>query len=61
MMITHSIEEAIFLGQQIVIMGKSNIKQIIENPYYGKRMLYSDKAYYELYQVVRAALYEGDK
>ncbi|MDF2594477.1 MAG: transporter related protein [Clostridia bacterium] len=61
MMITHSIEEAIFLGQQIVIMEKSKIKQIIENPYYGKRMLYSDKAYYELYQVVRTSLYEGDK
>jgi len=34
-LVTHSIEEAVFLGQTIVVMKKAGIRQIIENPYFG--------------------------
>ncbi|WP_367301739.1 ATP-binding cassette domain-containing protein [Listeria fleischmannii] len=35
--VTHSIEEAVFLGQKIVIMDAGQIKQEIENPTFWKK------------------------
>ena len=34
-MVTHSIEEAVFLGQKIIIMGRGKIEHQIENPCFG--------------------------
>ncbi|NLY44131.1 MAG: ABC transporter ATP-binding protein [Clostridiaceae bacterium] len=34
-MVTHSIEEAVFLGQKIIIMGKGKIEYQVENPCFG--------------------------
>jgi len=34
-LVTHSIEEAVFLGQKIVIMGHGSIRQVMDNPCFG--------------------------
>ena len=33
-LVTHNIEEAVYLGQKIVVMRKGDIKHIIDNPYF---------------------------
>lgn len=45
-LVTHSIEEALYLGNTIIVMGTKNgdIKYQMENPYYGK--LYPEEANY---------------
>lgn len=60
-MVTHSIEEAVFLGQQIVVMGKGSIKQIIGNPYFGDENIRLSDKYYEICRQVRRYLDEGDE
>ena len=42
-MVTHSIEEAVFLGQTIVIMERAAIKYMIENPYFGDEDIRSSR------------------
>lgn len=59
--VTHSIEEAVFLGQKIVIMQKGSIKQVIENPYFGDENMRLSAEYYELCRQVRQYLDEGDE
>jgi NitT/TauT family transport system ATP-binding protein len=59
-MVTHSIEEAVFLGQKIVVMKKGSIKQIIENPYFGDENIRLSAEYYEVCKQVRQYLNEGD-
>ena len=54
--ITHSIEEAVFLGQQIVVMEKSRIKSIIKNPYFGDEAIRLKMEYYEICLEVRKYL-----
>lgn len=34
-LVTHNIEEAVFLGQRIVVMKQGEIKHILDNPYFG--------------------------
>jgi len=51
--VTHSIEEAAFLGQKIAIMGKANIIQIIDNPYFGKDNLRENIDFYRFCLEVR--------
>ena len=57
--VTHSIEEAVFLGQRIVIMEKSKIKKIIDNPYFGDAEIRSRIDYYYICLQVRRWLEEG--
>lgn len=59
-MVTHSIEEAVFLGQSIVVMEKASIKHKIDNPYFGDVDIRSKPEYYNICQEVRKWLYEGD-
>jgi NitT/TauT family transport system ATP-binding protein len=54
--ITHSIEEAVFLGQNIVIMEGGKIKQILENPNVGIPDYRSKKDFFEVCAKVREAL-----
>jgi NitT/TauT family transport system ATP-binding protein len=54
--ITHSIEEAVFLGQRIVIMEKSRIRKIIENPYFGDSDIRLKMDYYNICLQVRRGL-----
>lgn len=60
-MVTHSIEEAVFLGDKIVVMEKGSIKQILENPYFGDENIRLSPQYYEICKEVRQYLSEGDK
>ncbi|WP_069999306.1 ABC transporter ATP-binding protein [Cellulosilyticum sp. I15G10I2] len=58
--ITHSIEEAVFLGQQIVIMEKAGIKKVIANPYFGDETIRSKMDYYKICLEVRKYLDGGN-
>lgn len=51
--VTHSIEEAVFLGQKIIVMGKAKIKQVLENPYFGDEELRSRMEFYSVCLEVR--------
>lgn len=55
-MVTHSIEEAVFLGQTIVIMNKAKIKHKINNPYFGDEDIRSKADYYNICHEVRELL-----
>jgi NitT/TauT family transport system ATP-binding protein len=57
-MVTHNIEEAVFLGQKIVIMGKGKIKDIIDNPYFGVEDLRNNLEFYKVCLEVRKCLNE---
>jgi NitT/TauT family transport system ATP-binding protein len=56
LMVTHSIEEAVFLGQTIIIMKQAMIRQSINNPYFGDEDIRSKPDYYNICQEVRALL-----
>lgn len=60
-MVTHSIEEAVFLGQSIVIMERSSIKHIIENPYFGDENIRFKQDYYNICSEVRKWLRGDDE
>lgn len=45
--VTHDIEEAVYLGQRIVVMAEGRIKAIIQNEHWGKEGLREDMAFYE--------------
>ncbi|MBS4538388.1 ABC transporter ATP-binding protein [Clostridium sp. D2Q-11] len=59
-LVTHSIEEAVFLGQKIIVMEKGSIKKIINNPYFGDKDIRDKEEYYILCNEVRKWLYKGD-
>ncbi|MFZ5353080.1 MAG: ABC transporter ATP-binding protein [Bacillota bacterium] len=52
-LVTHNIEEAVFLGQRIVIMKKGGIKKILENPYFGDEALREKLDFYKICLEVR--------
>lgn len=58
--VTHSIEEALFLGQNIVVMERSRIKIIVENTYFGEREPIIKEGYFNLYSEIRRLLNMGD-
>ncbi|NLL77785.1 MAG: ABC transporter ATP-binding protein [Clostridiales bacterium] len=51
--VTHSIEEAVFLGQEIVVMKRASIKHIIDNPYFGDKDIRYRQDYYNMCLEVR--------
>ncbi len=55
-LVTHSIEEAVFLGQTIIIMNDGQFKTVIHNPYFGNQDMRKQASYYELCQKVREQL-----
>ena len=59
-MVTHSIEEAVFLGQTIVVMEKMKIKNIIENDNFGDLNIRKKPEYFDICLEVRNKLYEGE-
>ncbi len=52
-LVTHSIEEAVFLGQKIVVMKRAAIKHIIENPYFGDENIRLKPDYHSICLEVR--------
>lgn len=59
-LVTHSIEEAVFLGQKIVVMGKGTIREIIDNPYFGDDSIRLKPDYYRVCMDVRRSLEGGE-
>ncbi len=57
-LVTHSIEEAVFLGQKIVVMERAAVKHIIDNPYFGDENIRSKPEYFNICLEVRKWLYE---
>lgn len=60
-LVTHSIEEAVYLGQRIVVMAPrpSRVVAVIDNPDAGSREYRLDNRFFERCKEVRHALDEG--
>ena len=58
--VTHSIEEAVFLGQKIIVMGRAKIKHVLDNPYFGDEELRSRMEYYKICLEVRKWMDRGE-
>lgn len=56
--VTHSIEEAVFLGEKIIVMIDGSIKEVIENQYFGDREIRKKQEYFHVCNKVRSALYD---
>ncbi|WP_066891865.1 ABC transporter ATP-binding protein [Clostridium nigeriense] len=57
-LVTHNIEEAVFLGEEIIVMKDGNIKSIISNKYFGDKNIRMKKEYIEICNEVRGKLYD---
>ncbi len=55
-MVTHNIEEAVFLGQKIIVMQNGNIRHIMDNPQFGLENSRSSLAFYRTCLELRAWL-----
>lgn len=55
-LVTHSIEEAVYLGQKIVIMGRGRICHIVDNPYFGDSDIRMKRQFYDMCLKIRKKL-----
>lgn len=55
-LVTHSIEEAVFLGHKIVIMGQGHVRRIMENPCFGLPNARTRTDYHQMCLHVREGL-----
>ncbi len=55
-LVTHDIEEAVFLGQKIVAMHQGEVLEVIDNPLFGQENLRERIDFYELCLKVRRVL-----
>jgi NitT/TauT family transport system ATP-binding protein len=60
-LVTHNIEEAVFLGKKIVVMGKARIKHVLDNPYFGDLSLRRKEEFYRACIEVRKWLDGGEE
>lgn len=58
--VTHSIEEAVFLGQKIVIMKRAAVARVVDNPYFGDEQIRRKREYYDMCAEVRAWLEDAN-
>lgn len=61
MLVTHSIEEALYLGKRIIVMGKrpGSILLEAENPWFGQKVEESEMAYEAFKGLLKQKLKEG--
>lgn len=59
--VTHSIEEAVFLGEQIIVMNKGGIHDIIQNPLVGIEDIRKKTVFYDMCLNVRESLERGTR
>lgn len=57
-LVTHSIEEAVFLGEYIIVMKDGRIHSIINNKYFGDKDIRKKQEYMEICNEVRGKLYD---
>ncbi|WP_300381610.1 ABC transporter ATP-binding protein [Clostridium sp.] len=57
-LVTHSIEEAVFLGQEIIVMKDGKIDSIIKNKYFGDKDIRTKYEYLDVCNEVRGKLYD---
>ena len=57
-LLEYSIEEAVFLGQKIVVMENAGVRQVIDNPYFGDEDIRSKSDYFHICKEVRKWLYK---
>lgn len=55
-MVTHDIEEAAFIGQQVVVMSGGKVKMIIENPLHLEPNLRGQLEFYEFCMTIRQVM-----
>jgi NitT/TauT family transport system ATP-binding protein len=56
-LVTHNIEEAVFLGRKIVVMSEGQISEIIDNPSFGEAQVRDQPSFYDRCLDVRRRLY----
>lgn len=57
-LVTHNIEEAVFLGEYIIVMKDGRIHSIINNKYFGDKDIRKKQEYMEICNEVRGKLYD---
>ncbi|WP_243109701.1 ABC transporter ATP-binding protein [Clostridium sartagoforme] len=57
-LVTHNIEEAVFLGEEIIVMKDGRIDSIIPNKYFGDKDIRTKTEYIEICNKVRGSLYD---
>lgn len=57
-LVTHNIEEAVFLGEEIIVMKDGRIDSIIPNKYFGDKHIRTKNEYIEICNKVRGSLYD---
>jgi len=56
--VTHDIEEAVFLGKKVIVMKKAGIKRIFDNPFFAANHAREELGFYEYCLEIRKCLNE---